>query len=308
MLVKAGDEPGKGDAILGVADDETIESFRDDLRAAIVDAGDHRKAASHSFNRRQSKRIVERGPRVNVCGGVELHDVGRASVEKHAAVQVEESNLFQERSAIVAAHDEQAEGKVLQRGDRVQERCQPLTFPIVADQEQNEFGFRKLQNFAGLFTPAKAFGRVKTRQINCVGNHGDILPGKMRGKLARRPVRNSCQIDPRIAVDAVFQSHDKAVIQNAVEQQRPSGERSVPQSHVLMYQPEKLMKNDMDYNRARITAIDPRGKNQVEAKPPKLLVKPAESLIGKVPPEKIQQMRPRQGGNPVPDRFSCSWR
>ena len=209
---------------------------------------------------------MERGSSVDVGGGVELHDIGRGLLEEHAAVQVEVSNLFQERSAIVAADDEQAEGKVLKRGDRTQERREALFFPIVADKKQDEFGFWYLQNFAGVFAPAKALGQVKTRQINGIGNHRDILPGKMPGELSGRQLRNGCQTDPRIAIDTVFQSYDQAVVQNAVEEYRPTRQRSITQTQILMYKPEELVKDDMNYNRVGIRTVDPRGENDVEAK------------------------------------------
>ncbi|HWY09097.1 MAG TPA: hypothetical protein VNY24_19705 [Candidatus Acidoferrales bacterium] len=64
------------------------------------------------------------------------------------------------------------------------------------------------------------------------------------------------------------------------------------------------MKDDVDHDRVRIRAIDSGRKNQIEAKSASLLLIPAKGLVGEVPPQKIKQMRARQGGNPVPDRFS----
>src|ERR1700756_3072744 len=76
LRVKTSDELCECLDVRWIAKDETIETFRDDLRSAVSDAGDHRKTTGHGLDRRQSKGIVERGSGVEVGGSVELHDVG----------------------------------------------------------------------------------------------------------------------------------------------------------------------------------------------------------------------------------------
>lgn len=109
----------------------------------------------------------------------------------------------------------------------------------------------------------------------------------MPGELSCRQPRNGSQIDPRIAVDTVFEGHNQAVVQNAVDENWPTGQRSITKAQIAVYQPEEFMKDDMNNNCVRIPAIDSRRKNQIEAKPAKFPVKPAQSLISKIPPEKI---------------------
>src|SRR5258708_36958901 len=128
----------------------------------------------------------------------------------------------------------------------------------------------------------------------------------MPGELCRCQPRDGSQIDPRIAVDTVFESHNQAVVQNAVDENWPTGQRSITKAQIAVYQPEEFMKDDMNNNCVSIPAIDSRRKNQIKAKPPKLLLIPAKGLVGEIPPEKIYQMRGRQRGTPVPDRFSGS--
>jgi len=65
----------------------------------------------------------------------------------------------------------------------------------------------------------------------------------------------------------------------------------------------------MNDNRIGVRTAYPRRENNIEAKRTVSPVKPAESLVGKVPPDKIQQMGARQGGNPMPYRLSrMGWR
>ena len=84
LRVKTSDELCECQDVRWIAKDETIETFRDDLRAAVSDAGGHRKTTGHGFDRRQSKGIVERGSGVEVSGSVDLHDVGGRFEEEHA--------------------------------------------------------------------------------------------------------------------------------------------------------------------------------------------------------------------------------
>lgn len=76
LLVKTGDDAGQREAVLSVAQDETIKSFRDYLRTAVADTGDHRKTAGHGFPRRQREGIVKRRAGVDIRGGVEA-ETGR---------------------------------------------------------------------------------------------------------------------------------------------------------------------------------------------------------------------------------------
>jgi len=77
LLAKPGKEFRQGRSIFRILEDKTIESFGDGLRNAAAGAGDHRKAASHSFEWRQGKRFVKRGSAVGVRGGIEPHNVRR---------------------------------------------------------------------------------------------------------------------------------------------------------------------------------------------------------------------------------------
>src|SRR6266849_914997 len=128
----------------------------------------------------------------------------------------------------------------------------------------------------------------------------------MPGEFIRSQFRDGRESDPRIAVDAVFEGHNQPVVQNAVDENWPTGQRSVTEAQVSVYEPQEFMKNDMNNDCVRIPAIDSRRENQIEAKTAKFLVIPAQRLIGKIPQQEIKQRRARQGGNPMPDRFSGS--
>src|SRR5258708_14749282 len=126
----------------------------------------------------------------------------------------------------------------------------------------------------------------------------------MRGKFPRGELGDGRECNPGIAIDAVFKGHDQPVVQDTVEQYRPTGQWGVTQPQIKMHQTVEFLKNDVNHDGVRIAAIDSGRKNQIEAKPAKLFLIPAKGLVGEVPQQKIQQMRARQCRDPVPDCFS----
>ena len=66
------------------------------------------------------------------------------------------------------------------------------------------------------------------------------------------------------------------------------------------------MENDVGDNRIRIRAINPRRINDVVIQRAKRAVKPAQTRIGKEPPEVIKQMGSGECGNAMPNRLAGS--
>ena len=165
---------------------------------------------------------MEGGPGVDVGGGVKLHDVRRRLGKLHTPLEAKSANWLKKGRAVVATDNQYTQGKMPKRGDRVQKWGETFFLVIIPNDNQDKFEFGKVQGLARLRAAAKALGQVKTREVHGVGNHGDIRSRKMGGDFPRGELGNGGQADFGIPVDAIFQSHDEAVIQEPVKNHRPT--------------------------------------------------------------------------------------
>src|SRR5467141_532016 len=72
---KAPKQIRKGNAIVRVRDNKAVHAFGNDLRTAVIDAGDHRESTGHRFERGQRESIFAAGAYVNIRGSIKIHDV-----------------------------------------------------------------------------------------------------------------------------------------------------------------------------------------------------------------------------------------
>ena len=103
-----------------------------------------------------------------------------------------------------------------------------------------------------------------------------------------------------VAVDLSFEKHDEFVVQLAVKQTRPAPSRNTMQRQFRPNPLIKRVKDDVDHNDVGIHAIDPRRIDEIGTDASGAPVPPPLPLIGKEPPEILEQMRTGNGGNLVP--------
>src|SRR6266702_6968755 len=87
LFVKAPEQIGQSRAIARIAQNEAVRSLGDDLRAAVVSAGDHRQSASHGFEWRQREGILASRADVGVRGGVKINGIRKSGFPSTLATQ-----------------------------------------------------------------------------------------------------------------------------------------------------------------------------------------------------------------------------
>jgi len=85
-----------------------------------------------------------------------------------------------------------------------------------------------------------------------------------------------------------------------MKQPRPKTKRIAGQSEFRLHLPKKLRKNDMNGNEIGIQTIRAGGVDNIVAETAEAAIPPAPKMIGCEPPEKINEVRSRNSGNPVP--------
>src|SRR5579862_3609834 len=119
-------------------------------------------------------------------------------------------------------------------------------------------------------------------------------------QLFRRTPGREDQLRARIGVNTPLDENDNAIVGPAVKQARPEVNGIARKTQLVANAAQKLGKNDVDGDGIRIETIRARAEDDIVTQSADSAIPSAVNLVGSEPPEKVEEVRPRQFGNAMP--------
>jgi len=201
--------------------------------------------------------------------------------------------------------------QIAKRSHGLENRFETFDAPIVADEQEHEILIPKIAALACVTAESGPCGRRKLRRVHAVGDDLDIPPVKILGQQSGSALGDGRERNFRVGVDAAFQGSQKRVVSAAMEtpeKPRPGGFAFIISGKLL-----ETMEKRVNDDHFGVEAINSGRKHEVETEPMNPAIPSAAKRIEKQPPEKFQQVGPRNGRNLVPEdgagirRERCAW-
>ena len=98
---------------------------------------------------------------------------------------------------------------------------QAFYFPIISDQQENEFTGCDAKGGTRLVTVGEPGLPVEVARVDCVANHEHIRAAKKTLELLRNQSRDGRKRDVAVAVNATLERHQQPVVKKSMKCKRP---------------------------------------------------------------------------------------
>ncbi len=192
-------------------------------------------------------------------------------------------------------------GRIFQQRERLDQRHKTLLFPIVSHQDENKRIVSKSELFADVRPVAKPQFPVENLVVEANVNHRQrFIDSVVALQIGRCFFGDQDQARFRIGVHVALEKNNQRVIKSPVNQPGPEADGIAQQLQFRRGHADEFGEHDVDGDQIGIPAVGSGRINQVARDSAKMGIPPAPHMVGRKPPNKIDQVRTVNLRNAVP--------